>query len=568
MEKKGSSTSSFSPLDSNHRILTSLPSSETVINLGITDFPHLSAPPAGGVTGASNGNMEIANWKSLFPKEKESSVDPAASKLFHHKPQLVNGKSFIPASDFEEEIRVCEKMLVGYFVGSRLSFHIVEKAMKEIWKLKGDFRLTINGDSIFLFEYDLAEYRITALEQGSVFISTRLFLICPWHLFVEQDIQEMKTFPIWLNLMNISIHLWNAKGISMIASVLGIPLLTDKHTLARTRMSFARVCIEIEADFSYPATIPMSFGGKEFEVQVEYSWKPPRCLACASFGHSSGKCSKDSTHKVVKKKWVPKKANEDKEKEKSLNLGKGDSNNGEAAEDVIVAQESTPKITSEVAVISNEQNVVVQIMNETGSGNEGVLGMVSSPSSKWYTRRPKSAGKKGEVPAKTAIGYMNPFSILDSEHESENEMEGVDNLEVAVNAQVPVSIEEENLSNFNECDDSEYETDYEEMDMEKFGTSDEGVVKGKLKLIKDIPPKSPLSKDNHMDRLLRMSAALGASEGGNPIETKKLLNGIVKDYNSVSVSRAEKEQAKIFWPGVSCNEKLGRGKRTPAKKSK
>lgn len=546
-------TSSFSPLDSNQRILTSLPSSETVINLGITDFRHLSAPPAGGVTGASNGNMETANWKSLFPKEKESSVDPAASKLFHHKPQLVNGKSFIPASDFEEEIRVCEKMLIGYFVGSRLSFHIVEKAMKEIWKLKGGFRLTINGDSIFLFEFDLAEDRITAIEQGSVFISSRLFLIRPWHLFVEQDIQEMKTFPIWLNLKNIPIHLWNAKGISMITSVLGIPLLTDKNTLARTRMSFARVCIEIEADFNYPATIPMSFGGKEFEVQVEYSWKPPRCLACAFFGHSSGKCSKDSTHKIVKKKLAPKKTNEDKEKEKFLNSGKGGSNNGEVVEDMIVAPEYTPKITSEVAVILNEQISVVQIMNENGYGNEGVLEMVSSPSSKWYTRRPKSASKKGEVPVKTAIGYMNPFSILDSEHESENEMEGVDNLEAAVNAQVPVS-------NFNECDDSEYETDYEEMDMEKLGTSEEGAVKGKLKLIKDIPPKSPLSKDNHMDRLLKMSAALGASERGNPVETKKLLNDIVKDYNNISVSRAEKEQAKIFWPGVSCNEKLGEGR--------
>ncbi|XP_026438033.1 uncharacterized protein LOC113336298 [Papaver somniferum] len=192
--------------------------------------------------------------------------------------------------------------------------------MKKIWNLKGAFKLTINGDSIFLLEFDLVEDKISAMEKGFVFISNRLFLIRPWHLFIEQEIQEMKTFPIWLNLMNIPIHLWNAKGINMIASVLGIPFLTDKHTSARTRMNFARICIEIEADFDYPSSIPFSFGGKEFEVKVEYTWKTPTCLSCAYFGHSRGKCTTDvakcntdPSNKVLNIGWIPSANNGDKD---------------------------------------------------------------------------------------------------------------------------------------------------------------------------------------------------------------------------------------------------------------
>lgn len=193
------------------------------------DFPILGegrGAKQGDANGTSSSDVRTVNWKNtLFTGEKMDREDSSARKLHFHQPQSINGKRIfvIPSSDFTDEIRSCESTLVGYFVGRRSSFEIVEKALKKIWKLKGKFLMTLNGDSIFIIEFDLEEDKVIAMEIGSVFISGRLFVIRPWHLFIEHSVQEMKTIPIWLNLYNIPTHLWNVKGISRIASVLGFP---------------------------------------------------------------------------------------------------------------------------------------------------------------------------------------------------------------------------------------------------------------------------------------------------------------------------------------------------------
>lgn len=85
----------------------------------------------------------------------------------------------------------------------------------------------------------------------------------------------------------------------MITSVVGALSFADHNILARTRMRYARVCIEMEEEFL--SFIHVLYDDKEFKVSIEYTWKPTRCKNCATFGHSCAKCSKAS-----KKVWMPK----------------------------------------------------------------------------------------------------------------------------------------------------------------------------------------------------------------------------------------------------------------------
>lgn len=43
-----------------------------------------------------------------------------------------------------------------------------------------------------------------------------------------------------------------------------------------------------------------------------------------------------------------------------------------------------------------------------------------------------------------------------------------------------------------------------------------------------------------MDNLMQVTSLLGVSTGGKPAEVKRILNGIVKDYNIIGVSTAKK----------------------------
>lgn len=101
----------------------------------------------------------------------------------------------------------------------------------------------------------------------------------------------------------------------------------------------------------------------------------------------------------------------------------------------------------------------------------------------------------------------------------------------------------------------ENETDIEEIEL-------------KIKAIEEIPHRRPMSEEQHVDKLLQLTFLFGVGSRDTTAKSKTILKGIVKYFNNIGVSRTEKKQAKIFWPGVSCNKKLGRGKKTLAKKTK
>ena len=63
------------------------------------------------------------------------------------------------------------------------------------------------------------------------------------------------------------------------------------------RISFARVCIEIDATCDLVDSFDLFMGdssdpklGENVEILVEYQWKPKICTECKSFGHSIATC--------------------------------------------------------------------------------------------------------------------------------------------------------------------------------------------------------------------------------------------------------------------------------------
>lgn len=78
--------------------------------------------------------------------------------MSYFKPQSSDGKKIIiSSSNFEEEIKVCENLLVGYFVGWRPSFSAIEAAVKKEWNPKG-----IDSEE-FLFESEETLYETLML---------------------------------------------------------------------------------------------------------------------------------------------------------------------------------------------------------------------------------------------------------------------------------------------------------------------------------------------------------------------------------------------------------------------
>ena len=63
-----------------------------------------------------------------------------------------------------------------------------------------------------------------------------------------------------MKFFNVPLELWTNEGLGYIANVFGTFLYLDEHTFQRTRLNFARVCVEINANNAIPSSFMVNLG--------------------------------------------------------------------------------------------------------------------------------------------------------------------------------------------------------------------------------------------------------------------------------------------------------------------
>ncbi|KAL5706635.1 hypothetical protein ACHQM5_024778 [Ranunculus cassubicifolius] len=224
---------------------------------------------------------------------------------------MVNGKAevHVKTEQFDHLKAEYGNLLIGSFIQKRASFSFVRDKVKEAWSTQ-DFTMKTFGEHSYSFQFHNDNARSDALEIGSFHIASQFFLVQPWRPFIEADLHELKTVPIWVILHKYPDDMWDELGFSQVASTIGKPMYPDKQTETKVHTDFARVCVEIDTECTYPEVVPVIIdGGKKLCIPVEYKWKPPQCHKCNVFGHSKFKCPKneDAYHKQEVKIWQQKK---------------------------------------------------------------------------------------------------------------------------------------------------------------------------------------------------------------------------------------------------------------------
>lgn len=176
------------------------------------------------------------------------------NKLRYIPPMEEEGKLVVHVklSSFVNVHKIFEKMVIEGFMGRRPPFLFVKEAVERVWRIKNGFTMKPYGDRCFLFEFNSNEDRERVLETRCFHIASQLFVVKPWHLFVEMELEDMKTIPIWVIFKKFPMELWDEEGFSLVASVIGNPLFTDRLVEERKRTSYARICVEIDTNCKYP----------------------------------------------------------------------------------------------------------------------------------------------------------------------------------------------------------------------------------------------------------------------------------------------------------------------------
>ena len=78
-----------------------------------------------------------------------------------------------------------------------------------------------------------------------------------------------------MNFPKLPLNCWGVGSLSRIASAIGVPLFADECTTKQTRISYARMLIEVNVTKAIPQQITVvDPNGKTFLQDVELEWRP------------------------------------------------------------------------------------------------------------------------------------------------------------------------------------------------------------------------------------------------------------------------------------------------------
>ncbi|TYK26644.1 hypothetical protein E5676_scaffold313G002900 [Cucumis melo var. makuwa] len=115
-------------------------------------------------------------------------------------------------------------------------------------------------------------------------------LLRKWTSDIVPESFVFNSILVWIRLDRVPMELWTKSGLVFVASVVGKPITLDLAIKETRRLSYARVCVELDVDSPMPAEITVNLRRANFIVTINYEWKPHKCKLCCAFGHSGGKC--------------------------------------------------------------------------------------------------------------------------------------------------------------------------------------------------------------------------------------------------------------------------------------
>ncbi|KAL6579787.1 hypothetical protein OROMI_007811 [Orobanche minor] len=112
---------------------------------------------------------------------------------------------------------------------------------------------------------------------------TRMF---KWDPFFDFK-QELALVPIWVKIMALPLQ-WFDLG--ALQTLMGTFLKADPMTINRSRLDYARICVEVNLKNTPPKSVGISCGTIFKEFEVDYEKLPSFCHHCQHIGHSIDAC--------------------------------------------------------------------------------------------------------------------------------------------------------------------------------------------------------------------------------------------------------------------------------------
>ncbi|XP_062155298.1 uncharacterized protein LOC133863345 [Alnus glutinosa] len=231
-------------------------------------------------------------------------------------PKKEGDKTYIypPDTVVEEGISLWKSSLVGQFMDKSLPYFLVKKAVTAMWSQYGEVEVFSLENGMYIFRLKDEATCDEILESKIWHVSNKPLILRKWKPGMQVLKLALSSVPVWVKFLHLPMEFWTSNGLSYVASGVGVPLYANKVTEEQKRLGFAKVLIENDVHSACPKELIICrANGDSVTVGVVYSWLPPKCSTCGTFGHATYTCNKKE-----QKVWVPKKINNSPHKKPSL----------------------------------------------------------------------------------------------------------------------------------------------------------------------------------------------------------------------------------------------------------
>jgi len=245
------------------------------------------------------------------PSASPGNLGPSPSH--HHtgttipsSPPLVYFPDFTATSScqfLESDLGVHKELwrssLIGFIAGKFPGYTSLSQYVHSAWKCNVNF--SMHDSSWLIFKFESESDMNEVLNGGPYSVYGRLLILKTMPDFFDFDTSDLIRMPVWVRFPNLPLQCWSPLCLSKLASVIGKPVHSDSPTTSMTRLSYARVLIDIDLLAELPSSIDITLpNGVTKSQAVIYESLPKFCKQCKTLGHSTSACNKASSHKRKK----------------------------------------------------------------------------------------------------------------------------------------------------------------------------------------------------------------------------------------------------------------------------
>ena len=191
--------------------------------------------------------------------------------LTYIPPQVLNGQTMVQLE--EKEVQIEEEKwkcaLIAYVIGEFPGYNTMNRYIQMNWAKVDKPEVFLHEEGYYIIKFRSLSDMNEVLYSGPYTISNRPIILKQWNPEFDFGAEFLTEIPLWVNFPKLPLNCWGAGSLSRIASAIGVPIFADECTTKQTRISYARMLIEVNVTKPIPQNITvMDPNGRMFMQDV------------------------------------------------------------------------------------------------------------------------------------------------------------------------------------------------------------------------------------------------------------------------------------------------------------